>query len=162
MPVYEQDADQALLNWEFDMFNSLRTAAVIAALFIPLAAQSAPKPTTRSDMTPAPFAADLVLNGTSSNGIQFNGRFLNGWSLNGLSPNGMKVNGWILNGLRLNGARLNGWSLNGLKWNGMPFDGKLSRGDFVRLPAGDATIVSEADWSTVPLANVRVRLPLAR
>ena len=130
--------------------KSLLTMAMLVATSLPVAANAC-------------SGCCIRINGVSSNGVQFNGARLNdikwnglvfnGFRVNGLTWNGLVLNGLVFNGLRLNGMKINGWSLNGRTFNGT---------GAWRAEAELNADRSAADWSAIPLAQVRVRLPLAR
>jgi uncharacterized protein YjbI with pentapeptide repeats len=139
------------------MLNSLRTLAILALVAVPLAAQSAETSTT------VVHPKSRLFNGISLNGLQFNGFKMNGLQFNGIKFNGFRVNGLQLNGFRLNGLGFNGFRMNGKSFNGTPFDGSLSRRGFVSLfDTAEPVMAADTDWSSLALADVRVRLPLAR
>jgi uncharacterized protein YjbI with pentapeptide repeats len=130
------------------MKKSLLAMAALVATSLPVAAHAC-------------FGCGVTFNGVSSNGVQlngaklndikWNGMVLNGFRINGLTWNGVVLNGFVFNGARLNGMKINGWSLNGRTFNGTG----AWRAD------ADADR-SAANWSAIPLSQVRVRLPLAR
>jgi uncharacterized protein YjbI with pentapeptide repeats len=117
--------------------------------------------------------AGLHANGVSFNGRTFNGVSFNGFSFNGKNLNGVWLNGTKFNGINLNGFTLNGFTLNGIKWNGLTLNGKLFNGwslngtslqgrSFISFFDDSDNVTTDANWSSIALENVHVRLPLAR
>ncbi len=159
------------------MLTSLRALALLAMTAIPVVTSAAPA--GQSLISPPSTASvsglyangislngikwnGVTLNGVTLNGIKWNGIVLNGIVLNGIVLNGIVLNGIVLNGIVLNGIVLNGVTLNGKFLNGTPFDGALSRRGFVSFFERDENASANADWSSLALTDVRVRLPLAR
>ena len=144
------------------MLTSLRTLALLAMTAIPVVTSAAPAGQSLISPPSTTSVSGLYANGISLNGIKWNGVTLNGVTLNGIKWNGIVLNGIVLNGIVLNGIVLNGVTLNGKYLNGTSFEGTLPRRDFVSAFESDKNDSSDADWSSLAVADVQVRLPLAR
>ena len=134
----------------------MKTFLIPLALVASLTASTATMAIAATELPSANAQADVAglhANGRSFNGISLNGVRLNGISLNGISLNGMKVNGIHLNDIKWNGVQFNGWSLNGSSLYGQRFVSVFDDSD---------NSMTDTNWSSIALNDVRVRLPLAR
>lgn len=148
----------------------MKTFLLPLAVMVSLAASSATKAASDAYITPSntpTHSSGLHANGRAFNGMKINGMKINGVRLNGLTLNGIKWNGVTLNGISwngvvFNGLVLNGRFVNGKFLNGALFDGSSSTLNFAAVAPATAQTAAGADWSSLALADVRVRLPLAR